>query len=215
MTYNILLAERRNLTMIRSVISDLGKVLITFDNSIFYRRIAAYSPIPVDEIAGMVNVYSDVGRAIDTGKLSPQGFYARVKEILQVELPFEEFASIYNDVFASNVPVIEVMNKLKHKYHLVMLSNTDVMRFGFIRERFPEVMIFDDYVLSYQVGCIKPDPEIYQLALKKAQADPEECVFIDDRPENIAAAEDLGIRTILFLENTDLETELTSLGLSF
>ncbi len=201
--------------MIRSVICDLGKVLITFDNSIFYRKIAVYSPIPDEEIAGMVNVYSDVGRAIDTGKLSPQGFYERVKEILQVELSFEEFAAIYNDVFAANAPVIEVMSKLKNKYRLVMLSNTDVLRFGFIREKFPEVMIFDDYVLSYQVGCIKPDPQIYQLALQKAQAGPKECVFIDDRPENIAAAEDLDIHTILFLDDTDLEAELYSLGLSF
>ncbi|NOR15056.1 MAG: HAD-IA family hydrolase [Candidatus Aminicenantes bacterium] len=201
--------------MIRSVISDLGKVLITFDNSIFYRKIAVYSPIPVEEIPEIVNVYSDVGRAIDTGMLSPQGFYERVKEILQVELSFEEFAAIYNDVFASNTPVIKVMGKLKNKYRLVMLSNTDLLRFGFIREKFPEVMIFDDYVLSYQVGCVKPDPRIYQLALQKAQAGPKECVFIDDRPENIAAAEDLGIRTILFLDDTDLEAELNSFGLSF
>jgi HAD superfamily hydrolase (TIGR01509 family) len=215
MTYNDPSVERRNVLMIRSVISDLGKVLIFFDNSIFYRKIAAYSPIPLEEIAGMVNVYSDVGRAIDTGELSPQGFYERVKEILQVELGFEEFAAIYNDVFAANAPVIESMSKLRDKYHLVMLSNTDVLRFGFIRAKFPEVMIFDDYVLSYEVGCIKPDSQIYHVALEKAQADPGECVFIDDRPENIAAAEDLGIRTILFLDDTDLEAELKSLGLSF
>ena len=201
--------------MIRSVLSDLGKVLIFFDNSIFYRKIAAYSPVPVEEIAGMVNVYSDVGQAIDTGKLSPQGFYEKVKEILQMELPFEDFLAIYNDVFAANPPVIEILRKLKNRYRLVMLSNTDVMRFGFIRQKFPEVMIFDEYVLSYEVGCIKPAPRIYQAALQKAQADPNECVFIDDRPENISAAEDMGIRTILFLENTDLEAELHALGLSF
>ena len=201
--------------MIRSVISDLGKVLITFDNSIFYRRIAAYSPIPEEEIGAMVNVYSEVGRAIDTGKISPHEFYEKVKGLLQMELPYEEFMPIYNDVFAANTPVVEVIRRLKHKYRLVMLSNTDVMRFGFIREKFPEVMIFDDYVLSYEVGCIKPDPQIYQIAVEKAQADPPECVFIDDRPENIAAAENLGIRTIHFLDDTDLERELRSLGLVF
>jgi putative hydrolase of the HAD superfamily len=200
--------------MIRTVISDLGKVLITFDNSIFYRKISAYSPIPVDEIAGMVNVYSDVGRAIDTGELSPQGFYEKVKEILQMELPFEEFIPIYNDVFAANSPVVEVLGKLKHKYRMVMLSNTDVMRFGFIRETFPEVMMFDEYVLSYEVGCIKPDPRIYRIALQKAEAEPHECVFIDDRPENIEAAQVLGIHTIHFLEDTDLQAELRVLGLN-
>lgn len=201
--------------MIRSVISDLGKVLITFDNSIFYRRLAAYSSIPEEDIAGKVNVYSEVGRAIDTGKLSPRGFYEKVKEILQMELPYEEFMPIYNDVFAANSPVIEVMRRLKNKYRLVMLSNTDVMRFGFIREKFPEVMFFDDYVLSYEVGYVKPDPRIYQAAVEKALAEPQECVFIDDRPENIAAAQDLGIRTIHFLDETDLASELRTFGLVF
>lgn len=201
--------------MIRSVISDLGKVLITFDNSIFYRRLAAYSSIPEEDIAGKVNVYSEVGRAVDTGKLSPRGFYEKVKEILQMELSYEEFMPIYNDVFAANSPVIEVMRRLKNKYRLVMLSNTDVMRFGFIREKFPEVMFFDDYVLSYEVGYVKPDPRIYQAAVEKALAEPQECVFIDDRPENIAAAQDLGIRTIHFLDETDLASELRTFGLVF
>ena len=163
--------------MIRSVLSDLGKVLIFFDNSIFYRKIAAYSPIPAEEIAGMVNVYSDISRAIDTGKLSPQGFYEKVKEILRMELPFEDFLAIYNDVFAANPPVIEIIHKLKNQYRLVMLSNTDVMRFGFIRQKFPEVMIFDEYVLSYEVGCIKPDPRDLSNGSSKSSSGPERMCF--------------------------------------
>jgi epoxide hydrolase-like predicted phosphatase len=65
---------------------------------------------------------------------------------------------------------------------------------------------FDYRVLSYEVGLWKPDPAIYQLALRLADAKPEEAVFIDDFAQNTAAAEQLGWHSILF-QNTDQITK--------
>jgi FMN phosphatase YigB (HAD superfamily) len=96
---------------------------------------------------------------------------------------------------------------------MVMLSNTDVMRFGFIKDRFPEVLLFDEYVLSYEVGYVKPDPRIYEIAVDKAEVSPNECLFIDDRRENIEAARQLGVQTIHCREDSDLEASLRTLGL--
>lgn len=66
----------------------------------------------------------------------------------------------------------------------------------------PEVLDFltemDGGVFSYQVGTIKPEPRIYQILIDKYLLKPENCVFIDDRKENIEAAEELGFQTILF-----------------
>ena len=62
---------------------------------------------------------------------------------------------------------------------------------------------------------MKPDPQIYQIALKRAKARAGECVFIDDLEENIEVAAKMGIHTILFKPQTDLEAELRSLGISF
>ena len=56
--------------MIRSVISDLGKVLILFDNSIFYNKIVEHTPFDTQEIAARVNVNSDIGQAFDTGRIT-------------------------------------------------------------------------------------------------------------------------------------------------
>ncbi len=198
--------------MIRSIISDLGKVLILFDNAIFYRKISAYTPHSLPEIAARVNVYSSVGQAFDTGRLSPRQFYAAALKALDADVEYDEFFAMYNDVFTLNPPVVKILGRLKSFHRMVMLSNTDVERFEFIRKCFPEVLMFDAYVLSYEVGSIKPDRRIYEVALEKAQAAPQECVFIDDRPENITAARGLGIRTIHLLEQTDLEKELKDLG---
>ena len=197
--------------MIRSIISDLGKVLIQFDNAIFYRKISAFTPHSLSEIASRVNVHTSIAQAFDKGQLSPRQFYAAASKALDADVEYKEFFAMYNDVFTLIPPVVETLDRLKSFYRMVMLSNTDVERFGFIRQRFPEVLVFDDYVLSYEVGSMKPESAIYEVALEKAQAAPQECLFIDDRPENITAAQKFGIRTIHLLEHTNLEKEFEDL----
>ena len=194
--------------MIKSIISDLGKVIIAFDNSIFYHKISEYSPLSKEEIFNQIIKNLDLSRNFDRGKVTPEEFYSRAKEILKTDLDRATFFSIYNDIFALDPSVLEVLKSLRTKYRLILCSNTDVERFGFIKSKFPEILIFESYVLSYEVGHMKPDPQIYTFALREAKAKAEECLFIDDREENIVAARQLGIQTILFGPETDLEMEL-------
>jgi HAD superfamily hydrolase (TIGR01509 family) len=147
--------------------------------------------------------------------MTPQDFYIRVIEKLEARIDYDTFFSIYNDVFSLNPPVLQIMKRLKRNYRLVLLSNTDIMRFGFIKKKFPEIMIFDEYVLSFEVGFMKPHPQIYKEALKKAGFGARECVFIDDREENIEVAAKLGINGIHIGPQTDLEAILKEEGLSF
>ena len=199
--------------MIRTVISDLGKVLIFFDNSLFYRKMERFTSLSRDEIAERVNVFSPLGRAFDLGEISPREFHAGVLDALRAEVDYHTFFTLYNDVFALNPAVVDILARTAGRFRTVMLSNTDVQRFGFIRQRFPEVLFFDEYVLSYEVGQAKPDPAIYEIALDKSLAAGAECVFIDDRPENIRTARDMGIHTVLFTPETDLEAEFRALGM--
>jgi HAD superfamily hydrolase (TIGR01509 family) len=201
--------------MIRYVLSDLGKVLIFFDNDIFFRKIAKNSPFMQEEIRELTFSHFYLVESFDRGEISPEEFYRQVTKKLKAQIDYDRFYSIYNDVFSLNSPVFQLMIRLKKNYKIVLLSNTDVMRFDFIKNKFPEIMIFDEYVLSYQVGFIKPHPQIYKEALKKAGAEAKECVFIDDREENIEEAERLGISGILMEPHTDLETVLQEKGLSF
>ena len=80
--------------------------------------------------------------------------------------------------------------------------------------RFPDVLIFDECVVSYEVGVMKPHPRIYEVALEKGLASAEKSVFVDDREENIAAAKELGIHTIHFVPDTDLQRELRLKGVT-
>ena len=67
-------------------------------------------------------------------------------------------------------------------------------------------------IFSYQVKCIKPEAEIYKLLLDRYHLVPQECVFIDDRPENIETAEKLGITGIQFQNQQQAKRRLLELG---
>ncbi len=201
--------------MIRCVISDLGKVVVSFDNSIFFAKMAECCPYSKEDVDNLTTTHFYLIELFDKGELTPHEFYRRVIETFKADIEYEKFFSIYNDVFSLNPEVLNVLKRLKGRYRLVLLSNTDVMRYGFIKKRFPEILIFDDYVLSYEVGAMKPDPQIYRVALKKARAKPEECIFIDDIKENVDAATGLGIKGIVIEPQTDLRAALQEFGLTF
>lgn len=70
---------------------------------------------------------------------------------------------------------------------------------------------FDALVLSYEIGCKKPDLRIYQKALEAAQCSPEECIFIDDREDFLAPAHALGVTTVLARNSSQIERDLLGL----
>ena len=200
--------------MVKCVISDLGKVLLFFDNFIFFRKIAECSPLSAEDIAERFHRHRELIRSFDTGKIEPADFYAEVVQKLEANVGEKSFFLMYNDVFSLNPPVLDLLRKLRTNHQTILLSNTDVERFGFIRKKFPEILLFDQYVLSYEVGYMKPHPEIYAEALKKARVPAGECVFLDDLPENIEGAQRLGMNAILYGHRTDLEVRLKQLDVA-
>lgn len=201
--------------MIRCVISDMGKVILHFDRGIFYEKIAGFCPYSKDEVKELTLKNFNIVVSFNEGRISPEEFYRQVISKLKARIGYDEFYAIYSDVFFLNSPVLDILKRLKGRYKLILLSNTDVMHFTFIKKKFPEILIFDDYVLSYEVGAMKPDSRIYEEALRRTGFKPEECLFIDDLEENIKGAQKLGINVILMEPRTDLEAVLRGWNLLF
>jgi HAD superfamily hydrolase (TIGR01509 family) len=202
--------------MIRAVISDLGRVVLWFDNGIFLRKLAGRAGRPFDEVKALVHGDLELIRRFDGGVVTPAGFHARVMELVGADLPYDEFYEIYNDIFSVNAPAIEVLARIKAAgFKTFLLSNTDPERFGFVRRRFPEVGLFDGFVLSYELKLLKPDPAIYLAAARSAGCAPDECVFIDDMDENVKGAVAVGLAGIRYAPETDLAAEMKKLGLVF
>jgi putative hydrolase of the HAD superfamily len=199
--------------MIRAVISDLGKVIVYFDNGVFRRKLAGFCRFSPEEIQRLAADNLELILSFDRGEITPEVFYAEISRKLEARIDSDRFFAIYNDIFTLNPPVLETLKRLKPRYKLALLSNTDVMRFGFIRQRFPEIFIFDAYVVSFELGVLKPDPRIYQEALRRLDVEPREAAFIDDMQENVEAAVRLGLKGLHFKPETNLEVELRKLGL--
>jgi HAD superfamily hydrolase (TIGR01509 family) len=202
--------------MIRAVVSDLGRVVLWFDNNVFLRKLAERAGKPFDAVKA--TVHGDLGliRRFDGGEVTPAGFCERVTAAVGVDMSYADFFAIYNDIFTPNPAAIDVLSRVKAAgTRTLLLSNTDPERFGFVRRRFPEVLFFDGYALSYELKLLKPDPAIYLAAARLAGSRPDECVFIDDMEENVRGAVEAGFHGVLYRPETDLEAELRSLGLRF
>jgi putative hydrolase of the HAD superfamily len=202
--------------MIRTVISDLGRVVLWFDNNIFLRKLAARAGRPFEDVKAAIHGDLELIRRFDGGALTPGEFHERVTRAAGVSVPREMFYGIYNDIFSLNPPAVDVLARVKAAgYTTILLSNTDPERFAFVRRRFPEILFFNDYVLSYEIRLLKPDPAIYLEAARRARSLPAECVFIDDMEENVRGAAGAGLQGIHYRPETDLEAELRKLGLTF
>ncbi len=202
--------------MIRAVISDLGRVVLWFDNNIFLRKLAELVGRPFDEVKAVVHGNLELVHRFDEGLLTPEEFRLAVCAAVGTEVAHERFYAIYNDIFTLNAPAADVLRRVHQAgYRTALLSNTDPERFGFVRRRFPEILFFDDYVLSYELRLIKPDRRIYLEAARRSGCRPDECVFIDDMEENVKSATAAGLSGIHYRPETDLEAELKALGLSF
>jgi len=200
--------------VIKAVISDMGNVILPFDISLFLRKIAEYSSLKKDEVIKIPILHYGLIESFCKGEISPKKYYDSMKEIFKADIKFKEFRKIYCDIFSLDNSVLKTLNELKDKTKLLLLSNTDTLHFNFIKKRYPEILIFDDYILSYETGWVKPEDEIFRVALEKSEENPENIVFIDDREENIQAAEKTGMKTIHFDSKMDLKVELEKLGIS-
>lgn len=111
---------------------------------------------------------------------------------------------------AESIQIISNL-RLSGRYTLSMLNNESAELNDYRIHQFKLMHCFDCFFSSCYVGLRKPHPEIYQLALTLLQRQPQECVFIDDRPENVATAVAIGMHGIHFQTPAQLRDELAKL----
>lgn len=96
---------------------------------------------------------------------------------------------------------LELMSDFKKEYSMALLSN-DVKEWShYLRQKFGLNDIFNEVIISGEVGLRKPDEKIYKLLLERINAPPSNCVFVDDNLNNLRSASRLGIKTIRFVRS--------------
>jgi len=108
---------------------------------------------------------------------------------------------------------VRIVERLRAKgYRLVGLSNWSAEKFEITRERYDLFKLFQDIIISGEVKAMKPEREIFEIALRRIGLRAEECLFIDDSPKNVEAAASLGFQTIQYKNSYQLEEDLRRLS---
>jgi HAD superfamily hydrolase (TIGR01509 family) len=110
---------------------------------------------------------------------------------------------------------LELVRRLRPRYKLSVLSNADISLRARL-ERDGVHTLFDDVVVSAEVGMAKPEPAIFRLAAERLGLAPAECVFVDDLDDNVEAAREVGMRGVIHRvdKGDDLSKQLLALGIA-
>jgi 2-haloacid dehalogenase len=123
----------------------------------------------------------------------------------------QRFDEMFAGVFQDTVDILAALRA--QRTPLYALSNFPAEPFLRAEKRYDFLGWFDGRVISGQEKVIKPNPRIYQILMDRYAIDPQKAVFIDDNPNNIAAAERLGFTGIRFTSPEALRQELQALNL--
>ncbi len=179
------------------VVFDLGKVLVDFDYSIAVSRIAARSRLTPPEVERFF-FHSPLLVDYESGRLTRQEFFEQSRQATGFSGQLQEFGEFFADIFTEIAPMIELHAESRRRgFKTFIFSNTNDLAVEHIDRHFPFFRDFDGYIYSYEVGAMKPEGKIYESLEKLAGRRGPEIIYLDDRPENVAAGAARGWRAIL------------------
>lgn len=199
--------------VIKTIFFDLGNVIIPFDFKRAYSRLQPLCHYPVTEIPQRMRGTDLVSR-FESGLIGPEQFVKEFSAVLELRINYDEFCDLWTSVFLPE-PLIQesLLENLRRRYHLMILSNTNPIHFHMIRANYPLLGHFDHCVLSYEVGALKPSEAIFRAAVAQAGCTASECFFTDDLAVNVEAARQYGLDAVQFLSAAQLDEELRARGL--
>lgn len=174
--------------MIKAVIFDAFEVIFLNASGHFFDKYV--------QDKSKLAAFIAVNQASDRNELT---YHERIQGLADVAGESYEFINehLYEDL-VRNERLINYIDNLRNNYKIALLSNTGE---GSIEQFMSETELnelFDEVVLSYKVGYVKPDKDIFDLTAKKLGVRPEECVFVDDSQNNCEGAEATGMKAILY-----------------
>jgi putative hydrolase of the HAD superfamily len=198
--------------MIRTIFFDFGNVVAFFDHQRAVDRLAAFTDMPGVELA-LALYGGPIADDYECGHLSTEEY---VREALlngRLGCTPEQFLDCYTDIFWPNPEVIELIPRLKPRYRVVLASNTNDAHYRRYTADFADVLAhFSQLVPSHHARARKPHPEFFAYAHQFAQAEPGECLFLDDLPVNVETAERFGWKGLVYRNDGMLAEKLTALG---
>ena len=187
---------------------DLGGVFFDWDPNHFFKNVFdddEERKYFLNEVCNdQWNFQQDAGRSIAEAESELIPKFPHYEN--EIKMYYKNHRKMIRGIFEES---IEVLRQLKDKnYKCYVLSNWSAETFEGIPIDYPFMQLFDGLLISGEDKLIKPDQAIYELAKKRFNLDPEETVFIDDKLENIEAAQKMNFKTIHLINPKNIEMEI-------
>ncbi|MGA0848530.1 MAG: HAD family hydrolase [Chthoniobacterales bacterium] len=178
---------------VEAFIFDIGNVLVRFDHG---RAAAALSSAGADlsDRAALENLAARYER----GAVDRTAFLAGLRSILRHGADDADVARMWQEIFEPNRPMWDLVEALHERYPLYLLSNTNCLHHEYLEREYGIFEKFSDGVFSYRAKMMKPEPEIFALAIRQFGVRPEATVYLDDLSANVEAARGAGLRAFQY-----------------
>lgn len=201
--------------MIKLFVFDLGNVILPFDHRKIPERLLQWSSKKelfnakemFEYIFGMEN---GLINPYEEGEISTDEFFKTISDRYYLNMGIEDFKKIWTPIFTEDKKVNKIILHLKSMgYPLYILSNTNELHFTYIKETYPIVHVFDEWILSYEVGAKKPKKKIFDEIFKRAEVSGSEVFYVDDTEDYIIMAKKIyGIHGVVHRSSDELEIEV-------
>lgn len=195
---------------IKTIIFDLGGVLIDWNPEYLYRKIFNNDESKMEWFLTEICPYS-WNENQDAGKSWPLAIEEKVAEHPQYREWIEAYYYRWEEMLGGSLQgTIEILKKLidSKKYQILALTNWSADTFPKALQHFEFLHWFDGIVVSGEENTRKPFHDIYQILFERYNVTPSEAIFIDDNTKNIEAGNELGLNCINFKSPADLAEEL-------
>ena len=194
----------------RGILFDWGGVFTvgTFDGRVV-RSVARRFGLDEETVA---KAYFAEVRRLEVGEWSLPRFWEYFSSALGVEAPYAEFEDLFVSSVAPREEMYRLLAAIPKEVTVGLLSNN----YPVISDRLRASQGFDRFdavFYSNEEGVKKPDPRAFEIALERMGLPAEEVLFVDDHPDNIAAAAKLGLLTHHFSETGPLVADLARRGI--
>ena len=201
--------------MIKTIFFDIGGVLIDIHPERTYQYISDSADLETNTVKELFPW--DAHEKYERGMINNEEWFTSYKEALPQPccLKISDFWNAWRLLLGEEKNTIKILEALNNQYSIWLLSNTNPKHIqDEIEKRYLFPRLVNGAVYSFDVGVRKPEKKIYEIAMQKADAKPQECLFIDDLLENIQAAKQVGIKGIHFKSSKQLKQELVHLGIN-